>query len=396
MMSGWSRIGTFALATAICSAVAWGQAEPPTLNGLGAIVMDAESGRILYSKNADLRLHPASTTKIMTALLLAEKCRPEEMITAPEDVKTVKESSMHLEPGEWLSAEEMMYALLLRSANDGCHSVAVHIAGSEAAFADLMNKRAKEIGCTNTTFVNPHGLTDPNHLTTPHDLALIAREAMKNPLFAKVAGTQKHVLVRSLNLKDTLVENHDKWLWLDPRAKGVKTGWTKPAGHCFVGCATENGATIITVVMKSEAWIHDQQAMVNWAFSNFEIKTLFKKGDDMDEVTVVNGSQPKVRLVCAKDVSGLVAKERQKAALTWDRKMTVTAPVLAGQPVVTAYWDEGNGPFEVPLVAAASVPKATLASTIASPGGVLGFGVLAGGAMVMRVRSRRMAKKDWQ
>jgi len=396
MMALRTRLGTFVLGMTVCPVIAIAQPAPPTVNALGAVVIDADSGRILFSKNADLRLHPASTTKIMTALLLAEKCQPEESITAPDDVKTVKESSMHLMPGEQVTAEEMMYALLLRSANDGCHSVALHISGSEAAFAELMNSRAKEIGCKNTTFVNPHGLTNPGHLTTPYDLAMMAREAMKNPLFAKVAGTQKHVLSRSLNLKDTLVENHDKWLWLDPRARGVKTGWTKPAGHCFVGCATENGVTIITAIMKSEAWIHDQQAMVDWAFSNFEVKTLFKKGDDIDEVTVLNGSQPKVRLLCGKDVTALVAKGTSNVDCTWDRNLTVSAPVVAGQPVVTAVWNDGAGPLQVPLVAASSVSKVTLASTIASPGGIAGFVVLAGGAVAMRVRSRRMATRDWQ
>ena len=396
MMAFRTRIGTLVLGMIVFSAFAGAQPAPPTVNALGAIVIDADSGRVLFSKNADLRLHPASTTKIMTALLLAEKCQPDESIVAPADVKTVKESSMHLMPGEQVTAEEMMYALLLRSANDGCHSVALHISGSEAAFAELMNSRAKEIGCKNTTFVNPHGLTNAGHLTTAYDLAMMAREAMKNPLFAKVVGTQKHVLSRSLNLKDTLVENHDKWLWLDPRARGVKTGWTKPAGHCFVGCATENGITVITAIMKSDAWIHDQQAMVDWAFSNFEVRTLFKKGDVIDDMTVVSGSEPKVGLVCGRDVKGLVAKGAPKAECTWNHSMTLSAPVVAGQPVVTAVWSDGTGSLQVPLVAASSVSKVTLASTIASPGGIAGFVVLAGGAVAMRVRSRRIATREWQ
>jgi D-alanyl-D-alanine carboxypeptidase (penicillin-binding protein 5/6) len=285
----------------------------------------------------------------------------------------------------------MMYALMLRSANDGCHTVAVHIAGSEAAFADMMNKRAKEIGCTNTTFVNPHGLTNPNHLTTPHDLALMAREAMKDPMFARVVGTQKHVVQRSLNLKDTLMENHDKWLWLDPRAKGVKTGWTKPAGHCFVGYATDNGMNVITVVMKSEAWIHDQQAMVDWAFRNFEPKTVCQKGEPAGRIDVAGGTADSVQVLFGEDKKLLVLKSAGSGKFFLDEEDTLQAPVVAGTVVHQIDFSDGLTTVQIPVVASVDVPKRSLVASLATPGGIIGFVALSAGALLVKARSRKMS-----
>src|SRR5580704_7917858 len=161
-----------------------------------AIVISAETGQVLWSKDADTPRYPASTTKIMTALLLIERCKPDEIITAPKGIKTVGESSMHLEEGEQITAHDMLYALLLRSANDGCVAVADHISGSVPAFVAMMNARALELGCTHTHFDNPNGLNDTKHWTTAHDLALIAREAMTHPEFRDAAKTKKYQIHR--------------------------------------------------------------------------------------------------------------------------------------------------------------------------------------------------------
>lgn len=370
------------------------QSQPPKLSALAAIVMDAESGRVLYSKNVDLKLHPASTTKIMTGMLLAEKCRPEEIVTAPTDINKVKESSMHLMAGEQVSAEEMLYALMLRSANDGCHAVAVHISGSEAEFAKLMNERAQALGCTNTNFVNPHGLTDPKHLTTARDLALMARSAMKDPLFAKVVATQKHTLQRSLNMKDTLLVNRDKWLALDPRARGVKTGWTKPAGHCFVGCATDKGVTFVTAILKSDKWLEDQQAITTWAFDNFERGVLVAKGAQVGALKVKDGEQSEVNLVAAEDVWGLIPRHGAIGhVMTWDTE-PFEAPVTVGQVLRKGTISlADNTKLSVDLLAEASVKKVTILSRMASPASLIGFGVLAASAAFMRFRARRWSKE---
>jgi len=169
------------LAISLCAACAFAYSRDITAKS--GIAIDAASGKVLWDKDAETPMFPASTTKIMTGLLLVEHCRPSDIIVAPADVEKVKEASMHLKPGERVTAHDMLYALMLRSANDGCYAVAVHISGSVEGFSKLMNDRAKQIGCTHTRFHNPNGLNDPEHMTSAHDLALIARAAMRYPEF---------------------------------------------------------------------------------------------------------------------------------------------------------------------------------------------------------------------
>lgn len=371
--------------------------QPPALKALSAIVIDAETGRVLYTKNAKLKLAPASTTKIMTAMLLLEHCRPEEILTAPPDITKVKESSLHLMPAEQVTAEEMLYALMLRSANDGCHTVAVHIAGSEVEFAKLMNEKALQIGCEDTHFVNPHGLPDKKHLTTAYDLALMAREAMKDPAFAKVVGTQKHTIKRSLNQADTLLVNRDKFLALDPRARGVKTGYTKAAGHCFVGCATDNGMTVITAIMKSDAWLDDQKTLTNWAFDNFELRTLAEKGDSLGEVEVESAVKNPIPVVAQSDVKALVPKTGE-IVVGGVQSLMIKAPVRQGQLAgYVEYYADGqllasaDAVFPRPVDA-----RPTLAQSMTSPAALIGFMALGTGTFLMRRKSKRLSDRTWR
>lgn len=258
----------------------------PSLNvsALSAIIMDAQTGKVLWSKGADVPRYPASTTKIMTAMLLLERCRPEEILRADKECEVVDGASMHLKEGETVSAEGLLRAILLRSANDACELAAKHIAGSIPAFVSLMNARAKEIGCTKTEFNNPHGLNDTLHTTTANDLALMARQAMMDPEFRKVVRVRKDRLSRSINHQDEVMVSKNKLLSVDPTADGLKTGYTRDAGHCFVGSATRPGANggtsfrLITVVLKSEDWLGDTQKMLDWGFKKHERKVFYKAG----------------------------------------------------------------------------------------------------------------------
>ncbi|HXH60425.1 MAG TPA: D-alanyl-D-alanine carboxypeptidase family protein, partial [Fimbriimonadaceae bacterium] len=239
-----------------------------------AIVIAARSGKVLYEKDADAKRYPASTTKIMTALLLAERVDPDTIITAPDDVESVGGSSLHLRPGEKVSAGDLLLAILLRSANDAAYTVALYMGGSVENFAKMMNDRAKEIGCTNTHFVNPHGLHDPDHYTTARDLAKIARVAMQNKRFAKAAGSISKTISRSDDEEDVVIKTHNKFLETRPDATGVKTGWTVPAGRCFVGSAERDGLSVITVVLKSDDWLDDSDVLADWAFETWHRVTL--------------------------------------------------------------------------------------------------------------------------
>ncbi|MCE9557792.1 MAG: D-alanyl-D-alanine carboxypeptidase [Armatimonadetes bacterium] len=250
------------------ASVAFANQDAPKLSATSAIVIDADSGVVLWEKNPDKRVFPASTTKVMTALLLLENTAPGDLIKAPKDVRKVGQSSLHLAPGEKVSSRDMLKALMLRSANDACYAIAVHVSGSVGDFSKLMNAKAEELGCTETHFVTPNGLHDSMHYTTARDLSTIAREAMKLESFRNVVRLQKSTIKRSVNKSDVTLENRNLWLGKDGSATGIKTGFTRPAGHCLVGSATRNGVSIITVIMKSGDWIRDQENLVDWVFTN--------------------------------------------------------------------------------------------------------------------------------
>lgn len=369
-----------------------------------AIVIDAQTGKILWQKDADTPRYPASTTKIMTALLLLEHTKPTDVITAPADIEKVKEASMHLKPGEKVTAHDMLYALMLRSANDGCYAVAVHIAGSVEKFADMMNARAREIGCTNTHFHNPNGLNDTEHWTSAHDLALIGREAMKNPEFREVVRTYRYEIQRSINQKDRIMVSHNRWLPKDITADGIKTGYTVPAGHCYVGSATRNGYRVITVVMNSPHWQKDHQEMLSWAFGEHERMPLLQKGIAFDQAPVQGGAKDKVKVSVGETLDSLVSK----SALVGGHASPLTrvlldpalkAPIQKGQVVGSVIVQDPEG-FEqrAPLVAEEDVPQTTLAAVRGgSKGEAAAFGVaLVAGTVLVRGRARRSRTRGTQ
>ena len=258
----------------------YGEAPHP-LRGtscLAGCIMDTKTKKVLWSRDKDTMRFPASTTKIMTCLLMLENYKPDDVITAPADVMTVKESSMNLKPFERVKVKNMGYALMLRSANDGCYAIAKQMDGSVAGFSNRMNKRAKEIGCEHTNFANPNGLNNKFHKISPYDLCLVAREALKRPDFSEIVRTQKKVIDRSINYQDRLMVSKNKYLWKDPTADGVKTGFTNPAGHTYVGSATREGTQFVTSLMNAPHWMDDHKMMLDWAFQNYETKLIRSAG----------------------------------------------------------------------------------------------------------------------
>lgn len=263
------------------AAFVWAQSEPH-VTAASAIVIDAETGRVLWEREADEIRYPASTTKIMTALLMIERMDLDSIYVAPPEIEGVTGSSLYLKVGERLKGHDLLYAVMLRSANDGATMAAVHIAGSVEAFSQMMNERAREIGCTNTNFNNPHGLNDDLHTTTARDLALIAREAMRNPTFARLARTTDHTIWRPSNPLDTILRSRNAWVRHEPSADGIKTGYTHPAGRCFVGSATRDGFRVITVVLRSEDWLADTRELTEWAFAHYARSAVALAGDPIE------------------------------------------------------------------------------------------------------------------
>jgi D-alanyl-D-alanine carboxypeptidase (penicillin-binding protein 5/6) len=248
---------------------------PPDLTELplaakGAIVIDAATGETLYEKNADEPQYPASTTKIMTALLVIENGDLDHVIEVTDDDSKVGESSLGIKPGDKFTRREGLYGLMLKSANDVAHALGRDNAGSIEAFAEKMTRRAEELGALNTHFANPHGLHDKHHFTTPHDLALIARAAMQQPLFRQIVSTEFYAW-RPPTPDDPSdgtreLRNHNHLLFTFPGCTGVKTGYTNPAQQVLVSAAQWGTREVIAVVMhscKPGVW-DDSKMLLTW------------------------------------------------------------------------------------------------------------------------------------
>ena len=218
-----------------------------TLAAHGAIVVDAFSGAALYEKNPDATQYPASTTKILTALLVIEAGNLEQEVEVTDEDSKVGESGLSIKPGERYSRRQMLYGLMLKSANDVAHALGRDNAGTMPLFAEKMTARAHELGAKNALFANPHGLHNAQHYCTPRDLALIARAAMQQPFFRQLVTTKAHPWARTDG--NWMLSNHNRLLKEFPGCTGVKTGYTNPAQQVLVSAAVENGREVIAVVM---------------------------------------------------------------------------------------------------------------------------------------------------
>jgi D-alanyl-D-alanine carboxypeptidase (penicillin-binding protein 5/6) len=216
----------------------------------GAIVLDGYTGRSLYEKNADEPQYPASTTKIMTALLVIEAGDLDREVEISDEDARVGESTLNIRPGERYTRRQMLFGLMLKSANDVAHSLARDNAGSVEAFGLKMTIRAQELGATSTSFRNPHGLHSVEHFTTPRDLAFIARAAMQQPYFRQVVATLEHPWVTSFAVQP--LRNHNRLLTQFPGCIGVKTGYTNPAQQVLASAALRDGREVISVIMHSD------------------------------------------------------------------------------------------------------------------------------------------------
>ncbi len=251
----------------------------PQLTAEGAVLMDAETGAILYEKNAEMRLYPASTTKLMTALLALENAALGETVTVSHNAVydiDVDSSRIWVDEGEELSMEDSLYALMLPSANDLAYAIAEHVGGSKEGFAEMMNARAKELGCVNTHFMNPHGLDEDEHYTCPADLARITRPLLKNSSFIKISGSKNHQIPPTNLCKDSrwVLNTHLMIRGAQPYDGVIagKTGHTDLAGANLVTCAKRGTMTLIAVIMKAPddtALYNETAALLNYGFDNF-------------------------------------------------------------------------------------------------------------------------------
>jgi len=264
----------------------------PQILGEGAYLIDVLSGQTLYMKNPDKPLAPASTTKIMTGLLAIERGNLSDIVTVSSSMlnnKLVYGTQIYLEPGDKMSLKNLLYALLLNSANDAAVAIAEHVGGNLPNFVEMMNQRAREIGANQTHFLNSSGLTETGHITTAHDLALIARVAYQNPIFAEYVRTKSQIIPRSKPDIPTLMVNENKLLWRDSDVDGIKTGYTAAAQNCLVASVTKDGRQFIGVILKSPGReiYTDMQKMFEYGFTQFK-DTIYKPAGSTISTMMVN------------------------------------------------------------------------------------------------------------
>ncbi|AEB76521.1 D-alanyl-D-alanine carboxypeptidase family protein [Clostridium botulinum] len=292
---------------------------PPTVSADGVVLMDKNTGQVLYSKNLDTQYPPASTTKIMTALLTLENCKLDDVVTVGKNAVNVDGSKVYLFEGEKLTVKDLLYALLLQSANDSAVALSEHVAGSTKEFVNLMNKKAKELGCKNTNFVNPHGLYDDKHRTTARDLGLILRELSKHEEFKQIATTSmyyinptnKETKKRPIWNKDKLIQKNSKCYY--EGCEGGKTGYTIQSKHSFVATATRNNKSLIAVLLhdaKHTYW-DDVIKLFDYGFNNYTRETLYNKDQTLCNYNVTNDL--KIPILASEDFYYLKRKDAKDA-----------------------------------------------------------------------------------
>lgn len=307
----------------------------PQVSADAFLIMDVTTGTTLYEKNACRLMAPASTTKILTAILALEHGNLQDIVTVSLHAAYTTGSSVHLTPGEKLSLDDLLVGLLLRSGNDSAVAIAEHIAGSEQKFADLCNLRAKELGAQNTTFHNPHGLPAPGHRTTAYDLALLTRHALLTlPRFAEIVSAREDTIDWDGRPYDRQLRNTNKLLWMFAGADGVKTGTTKEAGQCLVSSATRDGQQIIAVVLHSSNRWSDSARLLQYGFDNYQLLHYADKDAVLQSLPVLNGMQECVDAVMAEDMTVVIPKAQSDLLhINYDLPAHMEAPVYNGQKI---------------------------------------------------------------
>ena len=294
-----------------------------------AILMDADSGRVLYERNADRKMLIASTTKILTALVAIEEGDLHDSVKVSREAAYTEGSAMYLTEGETLTLETLLYGVLLCSGNDAAVAVAQHVGGSVKGFVALMNEKARELGMEHSSFANPNGLDDEQHYSTARDMAKLARAALENETLMRIAST------RSVTIGGRTMTNHNKLLHYVDGCLGLKTGYTKAAGRTLVSCAEKNGQRLIAVTLQDGNDWADHQSLYDYGFSAYPASRAAVLGETVERAAVTGGSQSTVALVAA-------------AGFSW--------PLGEGEKLTTEI--ENDGPLQAPLAAGSRVGQA--------------------------------------
>ena len=326
------------------------------------ILMELETGRVLWEKNADERLPLASTTKVMTCLLALENAALSETVTASKNASGVPGTSIYLSEGETLTMEEILYGLMLRSGNDAAVAVAEHVAGSVSEFSKMMNARAEEIGA-DAYFTTPNGLDEGGNGASARALALISREAMRIPAFREIVSTTKKTIPWKDRQYARALTNKNRLLTTYEGALGIKTGFTSRAGRCLAFAAERDGMTVVGAVLRAPNWFADAAEIMDSAFSSFHVETLAEAGKVVATAPVAGSLSGIVELVPEKSLS-VPLMEGEDCALEID-VLPLCAPVERGEICGTARAMSGGTEIaRAALIADRTVEKSSYSEAV--------------------------------
>lgn len=350
------------------------QAKEPEITATSGMVIDCIDGKILYSKNADEKLYPASLTKVLTAIIVVEKCGLHDNVTINQSAIDKVESgylTANLKTGEVFTVEQLLNLLLISSYDDVANALAEHVAGSEEEFVKMMNEKAKEIGCTNSNFLNCHGEHDTNHYSTAHDMALIANNAVKLETIRNIAQVTEYGLPAT-----TIYTGNDRYFYTSNEmlqtgsknyykyAKGLKTGFTTPAGNCLMAYAEKSGLKLVSVTMKSttsNSRYEDSEAILEYAFDTNTIRTIAEAGTNIQTVTVKKARKEdkKLNMVLEKPITAVVKVENEETPIEPQINLNskIKAPIKKGTVLGTVSYEIEGKTYTGNLIAENDVKK---------------------------------------
>ncbi len=294
------------------------------ISAQNAVTIDGETGQVWYSKNPDSKSLIASTTKIMTGLLVCESGELDQEVTIPTQAVGVEGSSMYLKAGEVWTVEQLLYGMMLKSGNDAATALAIAIAGSESDFVEIMNQKAEALGLLGTHFGNPHGLDSAENYGTAMDLAKLASYALKNPVFRQVCST------KSKAVGQQVLQNHNKMLWRYDGCIGVKTGYTKEAGRILVSSAERNGRTLVAVTINAPDDWNDHQVLLDNGFDKYTEEFSVEQGQVLAQQSIVGGLVDRVACVAETDGTWALLPGEQVEIIPCVSQFAY-APILCGR-----------------------------------------------------------------
>lgn len=298
-----------------------------------AVLIEAVTGRVLYEKDSNTRRPEASTTKIMTALIAIENGNLDDTVVCSKAVAATGGTRIYLQEGEKIKLRTLLYGLLLESGNDAAEAIAEHVGHGRDNFIKMMNDRAKALKLKDTSFNNPSGLPDINHYTTAYELALIAREALKNPVFEEIVST-KSITIKKIDMDGSRVfKNHNSLLTSYDGSDGVKTGFTKEAGRCLVSSATRNGVRLIAVTLKDPNDWQDHRDMMDYGFTRVKLETLVKPNEIKYTLEIGNGKKSKLKITNPLEIKGVVIDDDKGFEVKYILPDYIFAPVKKGKVI---------------------------------------------------------------